>query len=313
MSRQPNTAPGDTPDARQPGADPTQAIIGLMNPFSIEITPRGAAKIPDFREHLKPGTRVYVTALPGSDFNETLSTCKRLSDEGMQPVPHFTARSIPDQQTLRDYLDRATSEAGVTAVLALGGADREAAGEFEDSAALLETGLFDRFGIKSIGIAGHPEGSPDIERLFLREYGQRKIRYAELTGADMYMITQFVFEAQPIIDWIERVREEGNQLPLVVGIPGPASLKSLIGHAANCGVGPSITFLTKQAKQVHKLLLLQTPDKLVRDLAQYASTQPQANISGIHLFTLGAFPVTAQWAADVAAGRFELTENGISV
>ena len=78
------------------------------------------------------------------------------------------------------------------------------------------------------------------------------------------MVTQFVFEARPIIDWIERVRNEGNRLPLVVGVPGPASLKSLIGHATNCGVGPSIKFLTKQARNVHKLLMLQTPDKLVR-------------------------------------------------
>lgn len=306
-------APSGAHTTRPAGIDTVETVAGLMANFTIETTPKGATKIADFRAHLPPGCRVYVTSLPGSDFNDTLATCQRLADEGMQPVPHFTARSIPSVEVLRGYIDRATSEAGVKAVLALGGADREPAGVFEDSAAMLETGLFDRYGITSIGIAGHPEGSPDIERLFLREYGQRKIRYAELTGAQMYMVTQFAFEAQPVIEWIERVRSEGNQLPLVVGVPGPASLKSLIGHATNCGVGPSIKFLTKQARNVHKLLMLQTPDVLVRELARYASAHPQAGISGVHMFTLGAFATTAKWASDVAQQRFTLDGNGIAV
>lgn len=293
-----------------PDVNPVASVAGLMDHFSIETTPKGASKVADFRAHLKPGSRVYVTSLPGSDFNDTLATCKRLAEEGMQPVPHFTARSIADKQTLRTYIERATSEAGVKGVLALGGADREPAGEFEDSAAMLETGLFDQFGIKSIGIAGHPEGSPDIERLFLRDFGQRKIRYAELTGAEMYMVTQFAFEAAPVIEWIERIRSEGNRLPLVVGVPGPASLRSLIGHASNCGVGPSIQFLTKQARNVHRLLTLQTPDKLVWDLARYSSANPQIGISGIHMFTLGAFPMTAKWASDFAKGGFAAGDGG---
>lgn len=299
--------------AEAQGSDSVAGIAGFMQGFSIETTPKGAGKVADFRAHLAPGTRVYVTALPGSDFGDTLTTCKRLADEGMQPVPHFTARSIASRQQLRDYLDRATSEAGVKGVLVLGGADREAAGEFEDSASMLETGLFDQFGIRSIGIAGHPEGSPDIERVFLREYGRRKIRYAELTGAQMYMVTQFVFEAQPLIDWIERVRSEGNQLPLMVGIPGPASLKSLLGHATNCGVGPSVKFLTRQARNVHRLLMLQAPDKLVRDLSRYASAHPQTGIAGLHMFTLGAFAATAGWAQDVARGRIHLADDGFEI
>lgn len=289
------------------------SISGLMGEYSIEVTPKGAQKIEDFSAHLSPGTKVYVTALPGGDFEETLATCKRLTLQGMQPIPHFTARGLPSKQVLRDRIERVTSEAGVIEVLALGGADREAQGEFEDSADMLDTGLFDQFGIKTIGIAGHPEGSPDIERLLLREYGMRKIRYAELTGASMYMITQFVFEAQPVIDWIERVRDEGNQLPLRVGIPGPATLKSLIGHATNCGVGPSIAFLSKQAKSVHKLLMQQTPDGLVRDLSEYVAANPEIGISGLHMFTLGAFATTAKWASDVAMGRFDLKKSGMHV
>lgn len=283
------------------GGEQGDVVARLMGDFSIETTPRGALKVADFREHLKPGTWVYVTALPGSDFMDTLKTCKRLKEEGMEPVPHFAARGIPDEKTLGEYLDRATSDAGVTRVLALGGADREPAGDFEDSASMLETGLFGRYGIKSIGIAGHPEGSPDIERLLLREYGFRKIRYAESSGIQMYLVTQFVFEVGPLVDWVQRIRHEGNKLPVVVGLPGPASLKSLIGHATNCGVGASMKFLTKQARNVTKLLTLQSPDQLVRDIAEEVRLKPELGIAGIHMFTLGAFPVTAQWAAGIAS------------
>lgn len=278
----------------------TDATAQFMRKFSIETTPRGALKVRDFREHLDPGTWVYVTALPGSDFADTVQTCRRLREEGMEPVPHFTARSIAGEAALREQLDRARSEAGVTRVLALGGADREPAGAFEDSAQMIETGLFGAFGIQSIGIAGHPEGSPDIERLQLREFGFRKIRYAESSGIQMYMVTQFVFEAQPLIDWVSRIREDGNALPVVVGVPGPASLKSLIGHATNCGVGASMAFLTKQARNVTKLLSLQAPDQLVSDLARVAQQRPELGIAGVHMFTLGAFSVTADWSRDQA-------------
>lgn len=298
-----------TPAESRP--DTVEGVARLMAGFSIETTPKGAAKIADFREHLQPGTRVYVTALPGSDFKDTIATCVRLAREGMQPVPHFAARGIAGRKLLGDYLAQLTTEAGVRHVLALGGADREAAGEFEDSAAMLETGLFDQHGIESIGIAGHPEGSPDIERIYLREYGQRKIRYAQASGVQLYMVTQFVFEAQPLFDWVERIRSEGNQLPVVVGIPGPASLKSLIGHATHCGVGASIAFLTKQARNVTKLLTQQTPDKLVRDLARQVNARPELDIRGLHVFTLGAFASTAQWCGDVAASRFALDGEGL--
>jgi methylenetetrahydrofolate reductase (NADPH) len=271
-------------------------VCRLLRDFSIETTPRGALKVDDFREHLASGTRVYVTSLPGSDFSDTLRTCVRLRSEGMEPVPHFTARSIADENTLSDYLDRATSEAGVRHVLALGGADREPAGNFEDSAQMIETGLFGRYGIQSIGIAGHPEGSPDIERLALRDFGLRKIRYARDAGIQMYLVTQFIFDAKPLLDWVTRIRGDGNSLPVIVGVPGPASLKALIGHATNCGVGASMNFLTRQARHVSKLLSLQTPDELVEQVAQQAQKNPELGIAGLHLFTLGSFAVTADWA-----------------
>lgn len=299
------------PKPQEPiNTDVKSAIVQLMQGFTAETTPKSAAKVHDFNEYLRPGTWVYVTALPGTHFSETVDACKKLQREGMVPVPHFTARSLRDRNELQERIAQVTGEAGVTRVLAIAGADGKPAGEFQDSSAMIETGLFDQYGIKSIGIAGHPEGSPDIDQPLLKEHGFRKINYAELTDVSMYLVTQFVFEALPVIRWAERIREEGNHLPIIVGVPGIASLKTLIGHAKACGIGPSMKVLTQQAKNIHKLMLPQKPDQLVRDLATYASQNPSSRIAGLHMFPLGGLARTASWSYDVLDGRFELNAKG---
>lgn len=289
------------------------AIGQLMQHFSIETTPNSAQKVDDFSKHLPAGTCVYVTSLPDTDFSTTLNTCIRLKNEGMNPVPHFTARSIQDANDLETRIRRTTEEAGVNRVLVLAGADKVPRGEFSDSISLLETGLFDRYGIKSIGIAGHPEGSPDIDHPLLRQHGELKIDYAEVTDSSMYLVTQFVFEADPVIRWIERIRREGNQLPVHVGIPGIATLKTLIGHAKACGIGASMKVLTRQAKNIHKLLLPQSPDRLVRELAQQMVEKPDLNIAALHMFPLGGFVKTSDWCQHILDQKFKFTEHGFEV
>lgn len=278
----------------------------LMQGFSVETTPRGAAKLDDFRLYLRPDTKVYATCLPGDALAQTLDTCAQLAKQGMHPVPHFTARGIHDLQELEEGLARLTGETQSREVLALAGADKQPAGCFPDTMTMLETGLFEKYGIQSIGVAGHPEGSPDFGLPEQREFGLRKAEFARATGLHMYLITQFVFEADPIYEWVDRVRNSGNQLPIVVGVPGVASLKSLIGHARNCGIGASMTFLTKQASKLHNLLKLQAPDKLVMDLAAYADAHPEAGIAGVHMYPLGGMAPTAEWSYAAAEGNINI-------
>ena len=139
-----------------------QNIQNFLTPFTAETTPGAAAKIADFREHLRPGTAVYITFLPGSDFNATVAVAARLRREGFIPVPHFAARSIADRKSFNEYLARVCGEAGVDWVLCIAGAVDKPAGAYTDSTQLLATGLFDQHGIRKIAVAGHPEGSPDM-------------------------------------------------------------------------------------------------------------------------------------------------------
>ena len=237
-----------------------ESIVTLARDFTIETTPRSAEKVEDFRQHLRPDTTVMVTFLPGSDFADTVATCKRLKKEGMRPAPHFAARSITSEKVLADYLSQLQDEVGVEEAIVLAGAVDKPVGPFASSMDLLETGLFEKHGITRIGVAGHPEGSPDISDRDLAAALSWKNDYAAKSTAEFYICTQFVFEAKPVIDWDRSIREAGNHLPVRVGLPGLATLKTLINMARASGVGPSLRFVTRQARNVTKLMSVNAPD-----------------------------------------------------
>ena len=289
-----------------------QRIINFMTGFTVETTPGSALKVNDFRDYLAPDTVVYVTFLMGSDFADSIALVKRLKNEGMNPVPHFAARNIPNKQFLENNLRSLTQETGVDRVLVIAGAAKQPEGEFSDSMQLLDTGLFDRFGIKTIGLAGHPEGSPDMSDEAIAQALAWKNSFAERTDAHLHLLTQFCFEAEPIIAWDKKLNAEGNTLPIDIGIPGLATIKSLLAHAKACGVGPSMTVLTKQARNIHKLLFVQTPDKIVSDLANYQATDKLCGIRGVHMYPLGGLRRTAQWSYATVNGDFTMKADNRS-
>jgi len=276
-------------------SDDRKDIAEFLSGFSIEVTPRAAAKIEDFRAVLRPGANVYITFLTGSDFSDTIALAERLRREGFNPVPHFAARSLPGRAFVEDALRKLKDRADIAQALLIGGGGPQI-GDFADTMQLLGTGLFDRFGITRIGVAGHPEGSPDISDAAIRSALAWKNDFAKRSDAQFYIVTQFCFEAEPIIAWDKRIQGEGNRLPIHIGIPGLATIKTLAAHARACGVGPSARFIVKQALNIAKLLTVSAPTKLVADLAQYRATDPECGISNVHFFPLGGIRKTAEWA-----------------
>jgi methylenetetrahydrofolate reductase (NADPH) len=276
--------------------DTARQVVDFMTGFTVETTPGSSAKTKDYREMLRPGTTVAVTFLPGSDFADTIATAKRLKDEGFVPAPHFAARSIPSRQAFEDYLARLQGEVGVSEAIALAGAVPNPLGPFDSSMALLESGLFDKHGIKRIGVAGHPEGSPDIRDEDIAVALKWKNGFAERSDAAMYVVTQFCFESAPIIAWDKMIQAEGNRLPIHIGVPGLATLKTLLMHAKACGIGPSMQFLVRQARNVTRLMTVNAPDKLVVELARYKANDPSCGISKAHMYPLGGLRRTAAWS-----------------
>ena len=217
----------------------SEQIKLAMQDWSIEFTPSKKTKIDDFRHVLPIGTTVNVTAIPGSDPALMLSTVAQLAAQEMNPVPHIAARGIASNSALEKVL-ASYREVDVTEILLIAGGYKSPVGDFKSAIEVLETGLFQKIGIRKVGVAGHPEGCPDIPEPELKKALKQKNHFAEEVGIEMYLETQFCFDAQAILSWESEIREDGNQLPIRVGLAGPAQLKTLLHFALISGVGPSL-------------------------------------------------------------------------
>ena len=275
-------------------------VEGFLNGYSIEVMPRTAEKIPSFRDLLPIGTRVYIAHIEGTPIEDMVATAKRISSEGYAVMPHFPSRIIKDKDTLGDWIARYQGEADVTQALILAGGVTKPHGSFDSSIQLLESGLFDKAGFNRLHVAGHPEGNKDIDpdgtTLNVDAALQWKQKFAERSDAKMALATQFAFEAGPIIDWANAVKAAGVDIPIHIGIAGPAKLQTLIRFAIACGVGASLKVLQKRAMDVTKLLLPYEPNDIITQLAAYKAKNPDFNISHVHFFPLGGIKTNANWA-----------------
>jgi methylenetetrahydrofolate reductase (NADPH) len=275
-------------------------VEAFLQGYSIEVMPCTAAKVEDFRDLLPAGTRVYIAHIEGTPIEEMVETAKRINAEGFSVMPHFPARIIKDEATLADWIARYQGEADVKQALMLAGGVEKPHGKFDSSMQLLETGLFDKAGFTNLNVAGHPEGNKDIDpdgsSANVDAALQWKQKFSERTDAKMALATQFAFEAKPIIAWANGLKEAGVDLPIHIGIAGPAKLQTLIKFAIACGVGPSLKVLQKRAMDVSKLLLPYEPTDVLSELAAYKAENPGFNIEKVHFFPLGGIKTNANWA-----------------
>lgn len=280
------------------------SLGAFLEGFSMEVMPRTAAKVEDFRALLPAGTRVYIAHIDGTPIEEMVETAKRLREDGFPVMPHFPARIIKDKAMLEDWIKRYNGEAGVDQALLLAGGVEKPAGDLHSSIDLMETGLFDQYGFKRLHVAGHPEGNKDIDRdgstRNVDEAMQWKQAFSGRTDAEMAIVTQFAFDAKPIAAWAERLKAAGITLPIHVGVAGPAKLQTLIKFAVACGVGPSLKVLQKRAMDMSKLLLPYEPTDVVAELAAYKVANPDSLIEKVHFFPLGGIQANANWAAENA-------------
>ncbi len=280
----------------------TPEVEAFLGGYSIEVMPRTAQKVDDFRDLLPAGTRVYIAHIEGTPIEDMVSTAKRIANEGFDVMPHFPARIIKDQATLENWISMYQGEAGVKQALLLAGGVAKPHGDFHSSMQLLETGLFDKAGFTNLNVAGHPEPNLDIDpnggRANTYEALDWKQEFSKRTDAQMALATQFCFEAQPVIDWVNELSERGMNLPVHIGIAGPAKLQTMIKFAIACGVGPSLKVLQKRAKDVTKLLLPHEPTEVIADLAAHKAANPDFNIQKVHFFPLGGIKTNANWAIE---------------
>lgn len=283
------------------------ALAAFLQGASIEVMPRTAAKVEDFRAILPAGTRVYVAHIEGTPIEEMVATVARLRDEGFAPMPHIPARIIPDRATLESWLKRYREEGGAEEALVLAGSPTTPLGELDSAIALLQTGLFETLGYRRLHVAGHPEGNKDIDPAGgtknVDEAVLWKQRYAAEHPVEMAIVTQFVFDAAPVIAWADRLAGMGVTLPIHVGVAGPAKLQTLIKYAIACGVGPSLAVLQRRAADLTKLLLPFEPTEVMAAVGEHKAAHPESLIASAHIFPLGGIKASADWLATQKGGQ----------
>jgi methylenetetrahydrofolate reductase (NADPH) len=277
-------------------ANPSAAFLKNL---SVEITPRQIEKLPLLQDRLPKGTPVFIALIDPADVAAQLTAAKALRNAGLDPIPHVPARFIFDDADLKSRIGALAGDAGVTSMLVLGGGAPTPIGKFDAAIQLLRTGVFQANGVKRIGVAGHPEGNTDItkihgEETLLKALGEKQ-DYLKSNGLAGFIATQFLFEAGPVAYWASILHDNGINLPIHVGIPGPATIKTLVKYAAMCGVGNSARFIRKQALNITKLLTVNTPDEFIEQLAVLHFDRPELNIAAPHLYPFGGFDKMFDW------------------
>ena len=271
----------------------------FISGYSIEVIPRSAAKIESFVDVLPRNTRVYIAHIQKEDITAMVATAKRLHDEGYTVMPHIPARMIKNQTMLNDWISMYQNEAGVNEALLLAGGSTEPVGDYDSSIQLIESGLFDKAGFKRLHIAGHPEGNKDIDPdggvAKVSEALSWKQEFSKRTDASMAIATQFCFDAGVVKKWADSIKEDGIDIPIHIGIAGPAKLQTLLKFSIECGIGASMKVLTKRAKDLTKLLLPYKPTQVLNELAEYKSKDSKLNIEQAHFFPIGGIKQTVDW------------------
>lgn len=258
-----------------------------MSNFSIEITPKtDVAVLSALPSSVQ---EISITFLPGAADWDVIAQAKRVREAGFDSIPHIPARSIRNRQHLATVLSQLRQTAQIQKCLVIGGSCNPV-GDYTTTLQLLETGLFEGL---QVGIAGHPEGMPHLTDADCDMVLRQKNQFAKDSGLELFIITQWSMNPQAVLKWYDRI-QPFNTLPIYLGIPGPASLTSLMKFAAICGVRASWTGLRQQSDKLGQLLTIQTPDFLIEALGD--------RIDHFHIYTFGGISQTATWLCN-------LTEN----
>ncbi len=279
-------------DAATLNATRRDRTAALIRDCSIELSPRDELAGDALRTLLDPGTTVFVNHPVSVTHHDIVAACARLRRAGFVPVPHVAARRLASFTQASDFLQRAAGEAQVERILLIGG-DDSPVGPFRAGLDLLATGVVERHGIARVAFGGYPEGHPAIDAHALDAALQAKVALARQRGLAVSLVTQFGFEAAPILGWIAAQRSQGIDCPVHIGIAGPANVATLAKFAIRCGIGASLRALARGHTAFARIMVEAGPDALIGELV--AGENAHAAIAGLHVFTFGGVRRTAEW------------------
>jgi methylenetetrahydrofolate reductase (NADPH) len=285
------------------GATAAFSIAQMLRDYSIEVNPTHPRLVDAALDRLQPGTEVFLPWIPGANPIDAVGPAARLQRAGLVAVPHVGARHIETPAQLEQFAARLVGEAGVHRILIIGGDRAQPAGPFDSSLQVMQTGVFQKAGIARIAVAGFPEGNPHISNAVLDKALSAKVNFARSAGVQLSIVTQFCFAAEPIVAWLRHIRAQAIDVPVRVGLAGPAGILTLARYAVRCGIGNSLHVLTENPSFA-RLLVEKGPEPIIRDIAASAGPESELckgqqplslGIAGLHFYVFGGFSKTVDW------------------
>jgi methylenetetrahydrofolate reductase (NADPH) len=272
-------------------------VSTVLDDFSMEMTGKDVAKVENAASVIPPGTRINVTFLENEDLAMRVNAAAAVKRLGFTPVPHISARRLKSQEMLEEYLTALRDIGTSDNVLIIGGDPTVPMGPYEESLAVIESGLLKQYGVKHVAIGGHPSGDPNIPADALMPAIEKKAAALANLNIPGSIITQVDFDVDRVLSWVAEVRDHGVELPIRVGVPGPASVKLLLGFAGRLGISTSATIAKKYGLSVTNLLGKAGPENFIRDL-QSGLDPAKHGVVKLHFYTFGGFKTTAEWIAN---------------
>ncbi|WEK45908.1 MAG: methylenetetrahydrofolate reductase [Candidatus Andeanibacterium colombiense] len=280
------------PDWEKPRAN-------MVDGYSLEMTAKEIEGLREAAPLIRPGTQIAVTFLPGEEMEQRVEAAVLVRELGFEPIVHLSARRITSEAELDQYLADITTKAGVKRVFIIAGDPPEPEGPYSTSLDIIETGLLEKHGIEIVGIGGHPEGHPNNTPAELWDWMERKLDAIRKRGMTPLVVTQFAFDDDAIVAWVKEMRARGIDVPVRLGVPGPAGIKRLLGFAKRCGVGASASVMKKYGISLTNLIGSAGPDKLVNSLNK--GLGEDAGRVRLHFYPFGALTPSAEWINGYAA------------
>ncbi len=268
-------------------------VAAMLSRASVEVSSRGH-QLAELRDHFSPGIDVTITFLPGDDYRHNVETAAALRRMGFNPVLHVAAREMRSRDALDDFLARARGEAEANRILIVAGDSLRALGPFKSSADICASGAVETQGIRAVSFAGHPEGHPQLGAEEAMTALKAKRDWGRSSGVHVDLISQFCFESAPILAWLKELEAHDLDIPVHIGLAGPASPATLAKFALRCGVGNSLRSVRDHIGRFGRLLMEDGPDDVLRGLWTGFSiaTTP---IAGLHFFPFGGLSKTSRW------------------
>ncbi|GAA2770691.1 methylenetetrahydrofolate reductase [Streptomyces rameus] len=273
----------------------------LLDDFSLEMTGKDVSRLEEAADGIPPGTRINITFLAGEDTATRLTAARAVKRLGFVPVPHISARRLPSRPALEEFLGGLAADGTAENVFVVGGDPARPEGPYEDALSVLRTGLLHHHGVRHVGITGYPEGHPGIAGHALWSALTDK---AAAIGAGPFtgdVITQFGFDVDPVLTWLEALRARGVHLPVRIGVPGPAGVRRLLGYATRFGVGTSASVARKYGFSLTNLMGTTGPDRFLRALDERYDPARHGAVK-VHFYTFGGLRTTAEWITGFRQG-----------